>query len=451
MTKAIYFANIVLALDHFKGSVVEPGTVTSAIMVLTGCGLCFHVPRLSNTIRWKALTRPTSTLARSKFTSFFFHNEQWVKNTKLRETIPLRPITHAIPIIPSNASHPSLAASRPADALTPRHLLKLYAQLSKPRFSILIVLTAMCGVALSPVPTTIPTLLSTAIGTALCSASAHTLNQLQEIPFDAQMARTRMRPLVRRAISSLHATGFALATGIAGPAILWTMVNPTTAVLGATNIALYAGLYTWLKRRSVLNTWVGSVVGAIPPLMGWTAGGGRLFPSSTYPVEFFLPPFLTSTPPDLSLIDNPLAPFAFVMLLFSWQFPHFNSLSYVVRSSYAQAGYQMLSVLSPARNALVAWRHAVLLVPICSVLVPLSGLTTWTFALTALIPNAVCVRAAWRFWRGGGEKQARAVFQHSLWYLPVIMGLMMVHKQGVDWLQWMGLKDDELDKTAVVQ
>jgi len=309
----------------------------------------------------------------------------------------------------------------------------------------------MCSVALSPVPTTIPILLSTAIGTALCSSSAHTLNQLQEIPFDAQMARTRNRPLVRRAITSLHAAGFAAVTGIAGPAILWTMVNPTTAILGATNIALYAGLYTWLKRKSIINTWVGAVVGAIPPLMGWTAGGGKLFPSSTYPVEVFLPPFLTSAPVDLSLIDNPLAPFAFFMLLFSWQFPHFNSLSYVVRSSYAQAGYQMLSVLSPARNAMVALRHAILLIPICSVLVPLSGLTTWTFALTTLVPNAVLARAAWRFWRSGGEKQARVVFQHSLWYLPVIMGLMMVHKQGVDWFKWMGLKDDESDKTPVEQ
>ncbi|KAK7046873.1 mitochondrial Protoheme IX farnesyltransferase [Favolaschia claudopus] len=338
---------------------------------------------------------------------------------------------------------------RHVEALSPPQLLKLYGQLSKSRLSLLMVLTAMTGVALSPLPATVPTLLSTAVGTALCSASANTLNQLQEIPFDAQMARTRMRPLVRRAITPAHAAGFAVATGIAGPLVLWTMVNPTTALLGAGNIALYAGVYTWMKRKSIYNTWVGSVVGAIPPLMGWTAGGGQLFPSSTYPIHLFLPSFLSSSPVDLALIDNALAPIAFFMLLFSWQFPHFNGLSHLVRSSYAQAGYRMLAVLSPRKNALVALRHAVLLIPICSVLIPLSGLTTWSFALTSLIPNAVCTHAAWQFWRVGGEKQARVMFRHSLWYLPVMMALMMVHKQGVDWGKWLGLRGEDDDKRTL--
>lgn len=309
----------------------------------------------------------------------------------------------------------------------------------------------MSGVALSPLPTTVPILLSTAVGTALCSASANSLNQLQEVPFDAQMARTRNRPLCRRAISPTHATGFAVATGIAGPALLWTMVNPTTAILGAANIALYAGAYTWMKRRSIWNTWVGAVVGAVPPLMGWTACGGKLWPSVDYPAHLFLPNFLSSGLPtlDLSMIDNPLAPIAFFMLLFSWQFPHFNSLSYIVRGSYAQAGYRMLSILDPAKNALVSLRHAALLVPICSILVPLSGLTSWAFALTTLPPNLICLRAAWKWWRHGGEKRARVVFQHSLWYLPVMLGLMMFHKQGMDWLKWIGLSEQEKEAKPV--
>jgi len=324
-------------------------------------------------------------------------------------------------------------------------LFKIYSQLAKSNLTILVVLTSMSGVALSPFPTTLPVLLSTALGTVLCSASANTLNQLQEVPFDAQMARTRMRPLVRRAITPLHGLGFALATGIAGPALLWTMTNPTTACLGLANIVLYAGVYTWMKRRSIWNTWVGSVVGGIPPLMGWTACGGRLLPESlsldSFPV--FLPPFLADAAPimDLTTLDNPLAPFAFFMFLFSWQFLHFNPLSYIVRHSYAQAGYQMLSVLDPNKNRLVALRHTALMIPICSVLFPLSGLTTWIFAVTSMVPNAVCVRAAWHFYKRGGEKEARTLFQHSLWYLPVVMGLMMFHKQGMEWLEWLGLNE----------
>ncbi|KAI0951560.1 hypothetical protein AcW1_008575 [Taiwanofungus camphoratus] len=396
-------------------------------------------------------SRFSSTLAGDKainFTSFFFHNDRWAKNTATRHTQP--GLAFPPPTPQAVAGHvdpsPAVRAYRHTETLTARRLVKIYAQLSKSRLTVLNVLAAMTGVALSPLPTTVPVLLSTAVGTALCSASANTLNQLQEAPFDAQMARTRTRPLVRRAISPLHAAGFAAVTGVAGPAILWTMVNPTTALLGGANIILYAWVYTSLKRKSVVNTWVGAVVGAVPPLMGWTACGGGLLPSASYPIETFLPSFLSSAPLDLHLIDNPLAPFALFMFLFSWQFPHFNSLSYLVRDSYAQAGYRMLSVVSPPKNALVSLRHALLLVPICSILVPLSGLTTWTFALVSLVPNAVCAEAAWQFWRNGGEKQARRVFQHSLWYLPVMLGLMMFCKRGVDWGSWIGMRTEEADE-----
>lgn len=106
----------------------------------------------------------------------------------------------------------------------------------------------------------------------------------------------------------------------------------------------------------------------------------------------------------------------------------------------------MLSVLSPSQNALVALRHSILLIPICSVLMPLSGLTTWAFAVTSLVPNVICARAAWKFWRVGGEKQARALWHNYLWYLPVILALAMVHKQGMDWAKWIGIKDDEETK-----
>ncbi|KAF5342428.1 hypothetical protein D9611_001738 [Ephemerocybe angulata] len=385
-----------------------------------------------------------STSSAALSNTFFLHNTQWLppgyEGTKYRPR-SLQKGTHPALAVPE----PPLKAFRNIDTLSTRRLLNVYAQLSKARLTVLVMLTSMSAVALSPLPTTVPILLSTAIGTALCSASANTLNQLQEVPFDAQMARTRSRPLVRRAITPLHGAAVALATGIAGPALLWYMVNPVTAMLGAGNIVLYAGVYTWMKRKSIYNTWVGSVVGAIPPLMGWTACGGKLLPSSDYPVQFFLPDFLTTNPLplDISLVDNPLSPFALFMLLYSWQFPHFNALSYLVRDSYAQAGYTMLSVTNSAKNALVSLRHAALLVPVCSVLVPLSGLTTWAFALTSLIPNLICVRAAWRFYKHGGEKNARSVFQHSLWYLPVMMGLMMFHKQGMDWLKWLGLAGDE--------
>ncbi|KAF8339697.1 UbiA prenyltransferase family-domain-containing protein [Cantharellus anzutake] len=335
-----------------------------------------------------------------------------------------------------------LANYRPVRELTPRGLVRIYSQLSKARLTTLVVLTAMSGVALSPLHASVPVLLSTAVGTTLCAASANTINQLLEEPFDAQMIRTRNRPLVRRAITPLHAFGFAAVTGTLGPAILYALVNPLTAALGAANIALYAGVYTLMKRRTIWNTWVGAVVGAIPPLMGWTACGGHIFPSASYPIETFLPPFLSNASPGLSLeaINNPLSAFALLSFLFSWQFPHFNALAHTTRASYAQAGYHMLSVIDPYKNATVSLRHSALLLFICSILTPLSGLTTWNFALTSLPPNLILLRSAWKFARNPTDKTARAVWRNSLWYLPVLLGLMMFHKQGMEWLKWIGIQ-----------
>lgn len=372
------------------------------------------------------------------FASFFNPNQRWSghRSSYTQSRIILNTLSGSPPV--------PLAAYRLPRSLTTRTLPKLYTQLSKSRLTFLVVLTSMAGVAISPLPASVPTLLATAVGTALCSASANTFNQLQEVPFDAQMVRTRMRPLVRKVIGSLHATGFAVVTGALGPILLYTVVNPTTAVLGFTNIALYAGVYTWMKRRTIWNTWTGAIVGAIPPLMGWTACGGKLLPSATYSPEYFLPSFLLDPTAsiDPSLIDNPLGPLALFILLFSWQFPHFNALSHLYRGSYAQAGYRMLSVLSPVKSALISLRHALILIPTCSILFPLSGLTTWTFAATSLVPGSVLLRAAWRMWRTGSEKDARSLFQHSLWHLPAILGLMMIHKNGVDWGEWFGRKDE---------
>jgi len=378
------------------------------------------------------------------FTSFFYHNGQWKSQPLKATTLPVR---GTAPTIHMHAAQPVF---RQVEILTPMKLFRVYEQLSKSRLTMLVVLSAMSSVAMSPFPTPLPVLLSTALGTVLCSASANTLNQIQEVPFDAQMARTRNRPLVRRAITPMHAVRFALFTGITGPALLWTMVNPTTACLGLANIVLYSGVYTWMKRRSVINTWVGSVVGAIPPLMGWTACGGHILPTSTS-IHLFWPPFLTDCAHhslDLSLVDNPLSALALFTLLYSWQFPHFNSLSYIVRDSYAQASYRMLAVFSPKQNALVSFRHTLILTTVCSVLVPISGLTTWVFSITSLLPNAVLVRAAYNFWKHGGEKEARILWKNSLWYLPAVLGLMMFHKQGMDWMTWRGLSKGEVNPTA---
>ena len=106
----------------------------------------------------------------------------------------------------------------------------------------------------------------------------------------------------------------------------------------------------------------------------------------------------------------------------------------------------MLAVTNPSLNALVSLRHASALIGICSVLVPLSGLTTWAFSITSLVPNAFLSRVAWKFWRIGTEKEARKLFHTSLWYLPVVLALMMFHKQEMEWLGFVGWGDKTSSK-----
>ncbi|WVO18341.1 protoheme IX farnesyltransferase [Cryptococcus depauperatus] len=340
----------------------------------------------------------------------------------------------SVPELPNlKLPHPSaptapLSAYKPLPPMTWKRLFSVYLALSKRNLTILMTLTATTGLALSPLPLSIPLLLNLTIGTLLTSAAANAFNQILEYPIDAQTPRTRVRPLVTRRVSPFHAAIFGLVCTLLGSSVLWYGCNPTTAFLGIGNLLLYSAVYTPMKRFSVANTWVGALVGAITPLMGWTATGGSLWPTVEQPL-------LLHTPgTDLSNQPNPLTPLTLFCLLFSWQFPHFNALSHMIRPYYALSGYPMLSVLSPRLNALVSLRHAALLVPITAILVPLSGCVDWTFALTSVVPNYFFVRDAWRFYQQVNETRAKRLFFVSLWYLPAILGLMMVHKNVLDWV-----------------
>ncbi|KAJ3024004.1 Protoheme IX farnesyltransferase, mitochondrial [Thoreauomyces humboldtii] len=205
--------------------------------------------------------------------------------------------------------------------------------------------------------------------------------------------------MVQQALSPLHAFTAGVVGGVGGVGVLAAFVNPLTACLGAANLVLYAGVYTPMKRTSIANTWLGAVVGAIPPMMGWAAATGTLDPG------------------------------AVVMgaILYAWQFPHFNSLSWNLRPDYSKAGYRMMSVTDPALNARVSLRHAVTLVPLCWI-VPGLDMTTWWFALDSTIVNGYLVYQACRFWRAPGDKTARTLFFGSLVHLPVLLVLLMLHK-----------------------
>lgn len=323
-------------------------------------------------------------------------------------------------------------AVKKADRADKESIYAPYIALTKPRLTVLVVLSAMSSYALTPDAVSLTNLLFLTVGTALCSGSANAINMGREPAYDSMMTRTRGRPVVRGAVTPNQAFTFAGVTGTVGTAALLFGVNPTVAILGASNIALYGGLYTTLKRKHIINTWVGAVVGAIPPLMGWAASGGSL-----------------------------LHPGAWCLagLLYAWQFPHFNALSYSIRDEYKKAGYVMTAWKNPGLNARVGLRYALLMFPLC---IGLSyyNVTDWFFVLDSSVLNAWMAWWAFKFWKqervnialAAAGKQyssnpfARKLFWGSVVHLPGVLLLAMMHKKGQwDWL--FGSSEDENRKT----
>ncbi|MCJ1257409.1 Protoheme IX farnesyltransferase, mitochondrial [Lignoscripta atroalba] len=354
-------------------------------------------------------------------------------------------VIDAEPIIPPDASSrlSTLSTTLPPTSL--RRLFTTYLSLSKPRLSFLIVLTTAASYSLYPVPavllpsTTISPSLSTltllflTTGTALCCASANALNMLLEPQHDAKMSRTRNRPLVRGLIGKKGALIFSGIAGILGVGGLYFGVNPTVAFLGGLNIILYAGVYTPMKRIHVLNTWAGAIVGGIPPLMGWAAAAGQSATDHGNWEELLLG------------VDN-VGGWLLAGLLFAWQFPHFNALSWTIREEYKNAGYRMLAWTNPRMNGRVALRYSLLFFPICIGLT-WYGVTDQGFLITSSVVNAWIVREAYSFWKKEGQKgSARGLFWASVWHLPVVMVLAMAHKKGLwegIWRRVVGEEDDD--------
>lgn len=301
-----------------------------------------------------------------------------------------------------------------------KKVVGVYTELSKPRLTALVVLSTMSSYAIAPHALSVGGLAVLTVGTALCSASANSINMARERDYDRNMPRTCFRPVASNRLTREQALRFATLTGAAGVASLWFGTNSTVAALGAFNIILYGGAYTSLKRVSIVNTWVGAAVGAIPPLMGWAACA--------------------------SLADP--APWILAGLLFAWQFPHFMSLSYSIRDEYKNAGYVMSAWTDPLLTARVSLRYSVAMIPLCLSLSYI-GVTDMWFCFDSSIVNGWLVYAAYEFWRQqrgivkgtlilseeNDKKYSRKLFWASVIHLPAILLLAMIHKIGQwDWL-----------------
>jgi len=279
----------------------------------------------------------------------------------------------------------------------------LYSELSKSRLSALVVVTAGAGYAAGTPVLDPATLASLCVGTSLAAGSANTFNQWIERNRDKRMKRTANRPLPSGRMEANEALGWGVFSAGSSCAILAAGTNPVTAGLGAFNIGLYALPYTLSKPRTEWNTWIGAVVGAIPPVMGWTAAGGDLVA---------MPPALLGA------------------TLFLWQFPHFFALAWIHRKDYARGGHQMVPVNDPSgeRTAALIQRYSLAMLPL-----PLAAssmdVTSWMYALEGTAATSYLLYLSQEFKQDRSNDNARKVFKCSLWYLPLLLGLFVFHRK----------------------
>lgn len=286
-----------------------------------------------------------------------------------------------------------------------RQLSKDISKLCKTRLSGLVAASTMFGFLAAGSPINPPALVAAVVGTGLCSASANCLNQWIERRLDHKMDRTKNRPLPTGRITPSQAIALAAATGTSGVFLLLEFTNPTTAAIGLANIALYAGVYTPLKQYTWMNTYVGAVVGALPPVMGWTAATNTL------------------------LAQEPLLLFTFQYL---WQIPHFLALAFRYRKDYEKGGYQMLGVAPVDQNGDRCAKHS-FIAALAMLPLPLytcfSGMTSWMFLVDASAVNIWLAYNSWRFKEERTDDSAFRLFKVSLGSLALFLALFVFHKK----------------------
>jgi protoheme IX farnesyltransferase len=275
-----------------------------------------------------------------------------------------------------------------------------YVALAKPRLNLLVVASSAAGYYLGA--RTTPDLMAMTLavgGTALVAGGAAVLNQVYERDTDALMVRTRQRPLPDRRVGADEARVFGVALSAAGVGVLTIAANVLAALVAVATLVIYVAIYTPLKRRSAIATLVGAVPGALPPLIGWTAGRGAIDPGG----------------------------WTLFAILFLWQIPHFMAIAWMYRDDYRRAGFPMLPVMEPdgARTGRQAVLYALALVPVSLVpaLVGIAGLVYFWFALAL---GVLFFALSARFAASRSEQRARVLFYGSLLYLPLIWAVMIL-------------------------
>lgn len=287
-------------------------------------------------------------------------------------------------------------------AIVEKGWFSVLCDLTKARLTLLVLLTTLVGFYLGTgAATNYALMLHAVLGTALLASGAAALNQLLERDYDARMRRTQGRPLPAGRLTPeavLLFGGFCSVTGLVYIALA---VNLLTSVLGAVTLLTYLFIYTPLKRVTWLNTAVGAIPGAIPPLMGWTAARGEMSPEG----------------------------WALFGILALWQMPHFFAIAWIYRDEYAKAGFVMLPAVDAAgsRTGQQAVGHTLVLLPV-SLLPFLFNVAGPIYLAGAIILGVAYLACAFNFSRRLTLRSAKLLFFSSIIYLPLLLTLLVLDK-----------------------
>ncbi|TMI92759.1 MAG: protoheme IX farnesyltransferase [Bacillati bacterium ANGP1] len=291
-------------------------------------------------------------------------------------------------------------ATTPNYAPAASALWRRYLELTKPKVVALITFTAVVGTLLaSPGLPPLDALVWGNLGIALAAACAAAINHVLDRRIDAQMARTRARPLPSGALGERQALAFAALLGVSSMGVLAFLVNLLTAALTFLSLIGYAVVYTvWLKRATPQNIVIGGAAGAAPPLLGWAAVSDSIDPNALL----------------------------LALIIFVWTPPHFWALAIARRDDYARAGIPMLPVthgVAYTRLQVLLYTVLLVVVTLMPYLTRMSGLV---YLAAALLLNAGFLYYALALKMTAREELPLRVFRFSVTYLMWLFAALLV-------------------------
>lgn len=289
-----------------------------------------------------------------------------------------------------------------------RHAARALVETTKPGITRLVTITSIVGFICAAVGRAwMNTELALAFlgcvaGTALSASGANSLNQWWERERDARMARTMRRPLPREAVEPRTVLWAGLVLSVLGVGLLAAVTGWAPAVVSLACIVSYVLVYTPMKPLSPFSTLVGAIPGALPPLIGWTAG---------HPEEGFA----------ALMGGGGLALFG---LMFIWQLPHFLAIAWMYKDDYALGGHRVLPVIDPELKATAVAMLGTAVLQLPATLLPWLAMPErvgWLYGLTAVVTGLIYIRMSARLVKERTRAAAKRVFLASIMHLPVLL------------------------------